>query len=254
MMNMNFTSVTPYRFSNNELLLLDNLFEIFTNNGFTVDRWPEVYYCDYNEAAVNFNLPEKEFDREERFGFNPDYLGIYLYNTMREGIVILFKDRIYQSAKSMYSIPKIRSNYSDLNFIITLLKAKVLVHEIGHWLTHSCSTIYKQDILENFMFLPKNIIESMAQLTVVWSFYKHKSEFEYQLEKFGRLFMPMQPYPYYEFSNMNHIYSPDILLARYLGIASQKSHLNSQTLFDLLSKNETDLSTLEKDLMLGKKI
>jgi tryptophan synthase beta subunit len=130
----------------------------------------------------------------------------------------------------------------------------VLIHEIGHWLTHSCAIVNKDEILIQFDFLPKIITESLAQLTVIWSFYKHKSEFEYKLESFARLFMPKQPKPYYEFNKVYHMYSPEIILKRYLGIASQMTHLNEDKLFKLLAKNESDLSAIEIAVLDGKSI
>lgn len=249
---MKYTKIVPYRISTSELLLLNNLYEIFTKNGFTIGMWPEIYFCDYIDAVANFELQEQDFNDEVKYLFNPDFLGIYHYKLNQEGIIVLFKDRIINTSKHIYFNQ--RNSFTDINNVITLLKTKVLIHEIGHWLTHTCSTVNKYAIMTNFSFLPKIITESMAQLTVIWSFYKHTSEFEYQLENFARIFMPLQPYPYYEFSNMYHIYSPQILLSRYLGIASQMTHINSQRLFELLSKNESDLSILDLDILKGKRI
>jgi hypothetical protein len=243
-------SMSQYRLSNNELLLLNNLYEIFSKNGFYIDKWPEIYYCDYNIAKHNFEILEEEYP-ENNYIFNPDFLGIYSYNYSKEGIIILFRDRILNASGTFQTKNK---RFNNLDEIITLLKTKVLIHEIGHWLTHSCAIINKDEILFQYGTLPKVIKESLAQLTVIWSFYKRKSEFEYKLESFARIFMPKQPKPYYEFSKIHHIYSPEIILKRYLGIASQMTHLNEDSLFKLLIKNETDLRAIEIDVLNGKRI
>ena len=239
--------IFSYRLSNEETQLLNNLFEVYTKNGFGIDKWPEIYFCNYNEANVHFNLPKEEFNDGPNSFFNPDYLGIYTYETNKEGIVILFKDRIIKYA--YHIILNNKFSFLDINQTITLLKTKVLVHEIGHWLTHACSIVNKKEIMQNYILLPKIIVESMAQLTVVWSFYKHQSKFEYLLENFFRLFTPMQPPPYYEFSKINHIESPEIILKRYKEIASKLSHLDETRLFEIFSKKEEDLSKIEIQIL-----
>ena len=243
-------SMSQYRLSNNELLLLNNLYEIFSKNGFHIDKWPEIYYCDYNIAKHHFEILEEEYP-EDNYIFNPDFLGIYSYKYSKEGIIILFRDRILNASSTFINKNK---RFYNLDEIITLLKTKILIHEIGHWLTHSCAIINKDEILFQFGALPKIIKESLAQLTVIWSFYKHKSEFEYKLESFARLFMPKQPKPYFEFNKIHHMYSPEIILKRYLGIASQMTHLNEDKLFKLLAKNESDLTDNEISVLDGKKI
>ena len=203
---MNQDKILQYRFSNDELLLLNNLFEIYTDNGFIIKTWPETYFCNYADAIKKFDLSneidmdERLFNDEGNYKFSSDYLGIYKYKSNKEGCIIIFKDRIIEASLSLHKFNNIR-NFS-LDQIITLLKTKVLIHEVGHWLTHSCATICKNEIMMQFNFLPKIIKESLAQLTVIWSFYKRKNQYEYQLESFAREFMPLQPYPYYEFSKV----------------------------------------------------
>ena len=50
------------------------------------------------------------------------------------------------------------------------------------------------------------------------------------------------------------MYSPEIILKRYWGIASQMTHLNEQSLFELLFKNESELSNIQLDILRGKRI
>lgn len=245
-------TIKSYRLSDNEILLLNNVKDVYLKNGFGYEMLPEIYYCNYDEAKLNFELKESEISEEENYFFNPDFLGSYQYSVSKEGIIILYRDRILIAAHRIYS--KNFQKFQNEDEVIILLKAKVLIHEIGHWLTHYCSLINKHDIMNNFMFLPKIIIESMAQLTVLWSFKNHTTEFEYKLDNFCRVFMPLQPYPYYEFKKISHIHSPEIIIKRYWGITSLPTHLNGDVLFEKLSKKEDKLTDLDKVILAGNTI
>lgn len=245
-------TIKPYRFSDNEILLLNNVKSVYLKNGFGSEMLPEIYYCNFDEATLNFELKESEISDEENYFFNPDYLGSYQYSVSKEGIIFLYRDRILNAAHRIYS-KNIRIFQSE-DEVIKLLKAKVLIHEIGHWLTHYCSLINKQDVMNCYMVLPKIIKESMAQLTVLWSFNNHTTDFEYKLDNFCRIFIPMQPSLYNEFSRIAHKYSPGIIIKRYWGIASQPTHLNGNDLFNLLCKKEDDLNDIDKKILAGKSI
>jgi hypothetical protein len=241
--------IKSYRFSNDELSLINNIKKTFKENGFGFDLLPEIYYCDFCEAQMIFDLNESEMP-EKDFIFNPDYLGVYSYSATKEGIIILYRDRILKTACVIHN-DKFQTKYS-LDEVIKLLKAKVLIHELGHWLTHCCSLVNKTDVMTSFSFFPKIIKESMAQLTVLWSFLNHTTDFEYKLDDFSRVFIPMQPYPYYEFSDIKHLNSPEIILKRYWGLASQPTHLSKNNLFELLSKKQEDLTDVDKSILAGK--
>ncbi len=247
-------TLNPYRFSDDELKLLSNLKEVFSANGFAINLWPEIYFCVYDEAVLYFDLNkgDEHWSRDENYLFNPDYLGVYLPLVNKEGVIVLFRDRIQEAAVRFYR--RRQDSFKDFDIVINLMKTKVLIHEIGHWLTHACSMVNQQEVMLHFNLLPKIIKETMAQLTVIWSYYKHKSAFEYSLENFARIFMPLQPYPYYEFSKLSHIYSPEIMLRRYWGLVSQPTHLNETSMFELLSKREIDLTDLQKATLAGKSI
>jgi hypothetical protein len=176
-----------------------------------------------------------------------------MYSASKEGSIIIYRDRSHEAAHRLSSqFPP--GNFKSHNEIVILLKAKVLIHEIGHWITHSCSLRNKQDVMMNYGFLPKLIKESLAQLTVCWSFADHQNVFDFELDNFSRLFMPMQPKPYYEFRHIKHIDSPHIIIKRYWGIVSVHTHLNESKLFDLLCKNEVDLSATERTILSGQQI
>lgn len=241
--------ITSYRLSDNEILLLNNVKKVYLGNGFSSEMLPEIYYSNFYDAKLNFNVTESEM-LEENYIYNPDYLGEYHFSNSEEGIIILYRDRILNAAHKLYAASS--NNFQSFDEVIKLLKAKVLIHEIGHWLTHYCSIINKNDLMLAFSFLPKIIIESMAQLTVLWSFSNHTTDFEYKLENFSRIFIPMQPFPYYEFKDIKNMYSPAIIIKRYWGIASQFTHLNENSLFALLCKDEDKLTTIDKKILAGK--
>jgi hypothetical protein len=121
------TNIAAYRFSDEEIDKMKWLKKLFTDNGFSFDpyRFPEVYYDDYDKVKELY--PELKADQQE----TPDYLGVYIFHLKsgakneacgksKEGIIVLFRDRI----ENYRRIPT-----DDLRFA-------VLMHEIGHWLSH----------------------------------------------------------------------------------------------------------------------
>lgn len=122
--------LNAYRFSEEELVKMIWLKKLFENNGYTFEpnRFPEVYYDDYDRVKKVF--PFIESGQEN----TPDFLGMYLYcfeegylgkpcDKSKEGIIVLFRDRIENYClRSSTSIDSVR-------FV-------VLMHELGHWLTH----------------------------------------------------------------------------------------------------------------------
>lgn len=120
-------NLTAYRFSDEELDKMMWLKKLFTDNGFSFEpnRFPEVYYDDFNKVKEQY--PEIKSDQDG----TPDYLGVYIYHLKggaskepcrksKEGIIVLLRDRI----ENYRRIPT-----DDLRFA-------VLMHELGHWLSH----------------------------------------------------------------------------------------------------------------------
>jgi hypothetical protein len=142
-----------YRFSEQEMNKMIELKGIFEDNGFKIDRFPEVYYDDYDNY--------KEFYGEIKHpSENIDYLGVYTDFCIpfdeinsKEGIIIIFKDRI----------EKKKENEKDsFRFI-------VLMHELGHWLTHWAKYNNENWSKGYRAGIDKKTHESLAQLIAYWA-------------------------------------------------------------------------------------
>jgi hypothetical protein len=116
-------NLKAYRFSESELKKLIDLRQLFSENNLVTDRFPEIYYDDienYEHLFGKFKATNED---------TADYLGVYHYGcepdelTTKEGIIVLFKDRIENFCKRK------PVDLIDVRYI-------VLMHEMGHWLTH----------------------------------------------------------------------------------------------------------------------
>lgn len=156
------TQLKAYRFTEEELEKMMWLKKLFENNGYTFEpnRFPEVYYDDFDTVKDVFTWIESGHEG------TPDYLGMYIYNfekgfigkpcdKSKEGIIILFKDRIENyCSSSITSIDSVR-------FV-------VLMHELGHWLSHwPKKDNYNWRI--GFHLPNKHTKEALAQLIAYWS-------------------------------------------------------------------------------------
>jgi hypothetical protein len=152
--------LSAYRFSEEELDKMKWLKELFENNGYSFDpnRYPEVYYDEFEKVKEVF--PWINNGQEG----TPDALGVYIYNfengfgvkpcdKTKEGIIVLFKDKIEQS-------------FSDAE--VSSVRFVVLMHELGHWLTHwSKRDNYNWTI--GFHLPNKFTKEAFAQLVAYWA-------------------------------------------------------------------------------------
>ncbi len=131
--------IDAYRFSSDEMKKMLWLKDLFEDNGFTVERFPEVYYDTFDKACEVF--PDLEKVIEEG---TPDYLGVYIakkpkikceekcdLEIVNEGIIVLFKDRILEYAKRIDGKLAL-----GLSVIENAIKEVVLYHELGHWFSH----------------------------------------------------------------------------------------------------------------------
>ena len=135
-------------------------------------RFPEIYYGDWKVARNEFELNENEFFDDNR---NPDYLGVYVSRKASpgklgydEGVIVLFKDRIERYCN--HNLDRLEAT----RFV-------VLMHEIGHWLTHMAEYCGRERPLtkKSFWFNwqrgwgshpnPSLIKETFAQLVAYWS-------------------------------------------------------------------------------------
>ncbi len=153
-----------YRFSTEELEKMNWLKSIFEKNGyaFKPNRFPEVYYADFEEVQDLF--PEKQ---REEVG-DPDAFGYYFdffkhvpatkeeeFGTKsEEGKIILFKDRIEAFCTRNPSISK-----EGVRFV-------VLMHELGHWMSHWAENSGRW--IYGFQFSNRFTEEALAQLIAYW--------------------------------------------------------------------------------------
>ena len=129
-----------YRFSSDEMKKMLWLKDLFEDNGFTVERFPEVYYDTFDKACEVWDFLDK-INHEEG---TPDYLGVYISDNteekcegncdleiVNEGVIVLFKDRILAYAERIDGKLAL-----GLSVIENSLKEVVLYHELGHWFSH----------------------------------------------------------------------------------------------------------------------
>jgi hypothetical protein len=152
------SGLTAYRFSAQEINKMLWLKNLFTENGFIVDRFPEVYYDTFENARKVF--PYLEETQEDIM--NPDLLGVYVYGldgsgktaTSKEGVVILFSDRIGNYSRLSGNVQE------DIQFV-------VLMHELGHWFSHwPCADNLRWDY--GFHFTNKRTKEALANIIAHW--------------------------------------------------------------------------------------
>jgi hypothetical protein len=137
---MTTNKLDEYRFSSDEMKKMLWLKDLFEDNGFTVERFPEVYYDTFDKACEVWPIL-KENKYEEG---TPDYLGVYITNypeikceencdlkIVNEGVIVLFKDRILEYAERIDGKLAL-----GLSVIENSLKEVVLYHELGHWFSH----------------------------------------------------------------------------------------------------------------------
>jgi hypothetical protein len=140
--------------------------EVFEKNGysFQANRFPEVYYCDFNEV--------KDYISSEswREVITPDELGVYFDffqpadgdpkyayfgGKSREGRIVLFKDRI-----EAFCSRNPRLTEEDVRFV-------VLMHELGHWMSHWALSSGIRWV-HGYHFSNSFTHEALAQLLAYW--------------------------------------------------------------------------------------
>ena len=186
-----------YRFNLFELNAIERLYALYGRK-LSLDRLPEVYLSDYPELKELGLAGNKEKDGD---GFerdisksdlaNPDFLGMYVYNYNIEGRVFLYRDRIDKSA-SFFS-NRLQMNFSEVR---DMIKYIVLMHELGHWLSHR---ICLENYTDIYTDLSKNLKESMAQLHIPWSLQGLSNDNTNKLRKLFFEMVRLQPRPYADF-------------------------------------------------------
>jgi hypothetical protein len=161
-----------YRFSSEEMKKMLWLKDLFEDNGFTVERFPEVYYDTFEKACEVWPFLEENKDEE---GI-PDYLGVYIADRTKikckencdlelvnEGVIVLFKDRILAYAERIDGKLAL-----GLSVIENSLKEVVLYHELGHWFSHWPLDDSSSNWKCGYNSKDKITHESYAQIIAYW--------------------------------------------------------------------------------------
>lgn len=267
--NNSSANLTTYRFNSMELEKMLELKSIFTNKGlgenkFEINRFPNVYY-DTSEKFEQLYGPYKTVTEEEKdqdaenndiikeddWGegrISPDTLGCYFdFNIpgedfiTQEGKIILFKDKIEAFCAKHKDVKE-----EQVRLII-------LLHELGHWVTHWPKANDDNWILG---YSGKDIKthESLAQLICYWLVEGDsdlKECFERQLTPTN----PNNPYALYKkLTNINRMqiimriialrtgfFLPDHILYEYLCLDNFISAVEVHGIIDLFDNTRKDL-------------
>jgi len=160
------TRKQTYRLNLFEIDLIQRLCaNIYKAPRYEVDRLPIIYFgdkSDFPPVITDFNKNER--DRYEETRYDIDSLGVYRSSLSHEGHIEIYCDKInYCSSDISQSL-----NF-DFHETRSLLQTIVLIHEIGHWLTHWCHIEHKLERAESFSSQSKMVKETLAQLTVIWA-------------------------------------------------------------------------------------
>jgi hypothetical protein len=160
----------PYRFNPFEMDLLRRLTNkvYLKSEHFEFGRYPIIYFGDSDESEELINEPQKNnlnfIDTEKNGKYDIDLLGCYRYQHIQEGYIEIYGDRIHDCATSISA--ELGSDFIETR---SLLQTIVLLHEIGHWFTHSCFKLFREERMESFEYQTLDITETLAQLSVLWS-------------------------------------------------------------------------------------
>ena len=240
--------------------------KIFEENGFEVERFPEVYYDDYDkffekqenyyEAVIEPSKSENQYiNNQEDFlnkikDLNPDnnnignfqiddigiidLLGVYTdfwiagdKKNTKEGVIVLFKDRI----ESLFDSDNVR--------II------VLMHELGHWLSHWPKCDGENWSKGYYAGIEKKTHESLAQLIAFWA-----ADGNPELEKTLTNLTPTDiKNPYYLYNNLKGFSKTDILkkLIELRKNWEYEKDKRDQVFYDFLESKYIEFEAFKKD-------
>lgn len=218
------TRMHPYQFSAFELDLMSRLQKKFIRyNLFEFRRWPRIYWGNREES----DLPKQHdiiFDEKYDIPYDRrcqiDLLGVYrIRNYIEEGYIELYSDLISESAEHISNILKL--NYTKTYEILRII---VLLHELGHWFTHSCCR--KQFLFWGAAYqelsADKNVTETMAQLAVKWACYKNAAADIKTIELIMDFLAEKQPRPYWLYKKLGGNYSKiSTIQKRYIELVLQ---------------------------------
>lgn len=219
-----------YRFNLFEISAIKRLYSLYGRK-LSLNRLPMVYLLDYEELqklrlARNKNEDHDRLHREISSSdlSNPDFLGKYVYKSGEEGRIILFRDRIDSSARFFSNL--LRMKFEETR---DMIKYIVLIHELGHWLSHRICLENQRDIYSK---LSKNLKEAMAQLHIPWSLQGLSSDESQKVRELFFALVQRQPPPYADFifSDPEHAHLMNeksfknrvILLNRFIKISKRR--------------------------------
>lgn len=191
--------IKAYRFSKLELSHMERLLQVFKANEYDLIRWPEVYYSDHENFISNKEIDNDDFSNYENKIYIPDYLGVYKYNICKEGYIVLYKDRIKECSIIIANRLKL-----DYHVTFNALKFIVLMHELGHWFTHWSHTNNHSKRSLSFYNQSKEVKESMAQLSFVWSIFGLKNPEILQYRIIFNFLVDHQPREYQIFRKLDN--------------------------------------------------
>jgi hypothetical protein len=217
----------PYRYTPYELELIKRLsFNVFKKSKhFDFDRYPEIFWVEGYSRTSSFNSDKEWHDtrpinEDANFEYDPNYnidlLGCYLYNKEANHIE-LYGLRIRETAERI-------SKRLGIPYELTmeLLQAIVLIHEIGHWFSHACFIEIPLYRMDSFNAASKEIIETIAQLSVIWSTLGMKDQKTQELLKIMDYLTSKQPYPYRQYLKLSKDYNKkNRILNRYINILDE---------------------------------
>jgi hypothetical protein len=229
------TGLEKMKFSKEEEEAIKWLQQLSKDNGFNADTLPDIYYDTLEN--VKTLCPECVPPVKKKDEKNPDTLGVYCrfvtqeedeisetlpkkekegkLNISQEGIIILFSDRI--------------ENYCNNDAgEIDKCKYLVLMHELGHWLSHWPFAeekrwelgYYGKDYNGKEQPNPSYVHEGLAQLIAFWSTdgkKEHRSYFEKQLTPTD---LESEYAAYIKLTNQhpNNVFRKIIQLRKYAGV------------------------------------
>ena len=212
------SEMIPYRFNPFEMDLLRRLtFNVYLKNQhFDMNRWPVIYWGDF-DRSIGGGKYRKTSDLDESNDrdssrYDIDLLGCYFYTSNEEGYIEIYRDRIHECALRI-------SNQLNLEFELTrsLLQTIVLLHEIGHWFSHCCFKENREKRMYVFTHQTKEIKETIAQLSVLWSVLGLKNQRVNTLREIMDFLSSRQSWAYHQYLLLGKKYSKkSTILNRYV--------------------------------------
>jgi hypothetical protein len=181
-----------------------NLKELFLRNGYIVYRFPEIFFSNHDEyKGIYGDIRRGEED-------TPDYLAVYTNfdHGEKEGIVVLFEDRIISFCN------RHKLNFDDVCFVL-------LMHELGHWLTHWA--VYNgYHWREGYTINNMKLHESLAQIITYWMVDGNP----YLERILSKYLTPIDiDNPYYLYNNLKYQSKSNIL--RKLNVIRDEHYMNN---------------------------